>query len=205
MGMDSLAQLALDDFLERLGSKEPVPGGGAAAGVTGSIGAALALMVVNYSIGRKNLAEHQEQLGAMAKELQGLRAQMVRLADEDASAYAALSALWGLPKEDPKRADGWGAALDRAIAVPTGIMDAGAGLLELCARLAPICNRNLLSDLAGASALAEACVRAAGQNVRVNAAMLDDQDEAKRLMADLEHRRARAGEARAAIEKACGS
>lgn len=205
MGMDSLAQLTLDDFLDRLGSKDPVPGGGAAAGVTGAIGAALTLMVVNYSIGRKSLAQHQEELQSIESDLRDLRAQMMHLADEDASAYAELSALWGLPKDDPKRIEGWNLALDRAIAVPTGIMDAGAKLLDLCARLAPICNKNLLSDLAGASALGEACVRAAGQNVRVNASMLDDTDATERLMQDLAARRANAGKVKEAIEKACGS
>ncbi len=203
--MERLASLSIDDFLTRLGSKEPVPGGGAAAGVTGAIGAALALMVVSYSIGRKNLAEHQDALGEIKAALEDLRGRLAHLADEDAKAYAELSALWGLPKDDRKRTECWNLALDRAIAVPTGIMDAGAKLLELCAYLAPICNRNLLSDLAGASALAEACVRAAGQNVRVNAAMLDDNDACERLMADLAHRRASAGEKRAEIERACGS
>ncbi|MCA9271531.1 MAG: cyclodeaminase/cyclohydrolase family protein [Phycisphaerales bacterium] len=203
--MDSLADLTLDVFLDRLGSKEPVPGGGAAAGATGAIGAALALMVVSYSIGRKNLAQHQEELQSIEGDLRDLRARMMHLADEDASAYAELSALWGLPKDDPKRIEGWNLALDRAIAVPTGIMDAGAKLLDVCAQLAPICNKNLLSDLAGASALGEACVRAAGQNVRVNALMLDDKDATERLMQDLAARRARAGGAREAIEKACGS
>jgi len=205
MGMERLASLSIDDFLTRLGSKEPVPGGGAAAGVTGAIGAALAQMVVSYSIGRKNLAEHQDALKAIGSALDELLARLTHLADEDATAYAELSALWGLPKDDPKRVKGWNLALDRAIAVPTGIMDAGAKLLELCAQLAPICNKNLLSDLAGASALAEACVRAAGQNVRVNAAMLEDTDASERLMADLASRRRSAGEKRAEIERACGS
>ncbi len=205
MGMERLASLTIDDFLGRLGSKQPVPGGGAAAGVTGAIGAALALMVVAYSIGRKSLAAHQEGLVSIREKLEKLRASMLRLADEDASAYAQLSALWGLPKDDPQRIRGWGPALDRAIAVPTGIMDEGARLLDLCAQLAPICNTNLLSDLAGASSLAEACVRAAGQNVRVNAPMLNDKDATDKLMADLAHRRERARQMRDRIEKACGS
>lgn len=205
LGMERLATLTIDDFLDRLGSKEPVPGGGGAAGVSGAVGAALALMVVSYSIGRKNLVEHQDILGAIDTELQDLRARMMHLADEDASAYAELSALWGLPKSDPRRMEGWDLALDRAIAVPTGIMDAGARLLDLCARLAPICNTLLFSDLAGAAALAEACVRVAGQNVRVNAVMMGNTNATERLLADLEHRRTRASQMRAEIEKVCGS
>lgn len=204
MGMDPLGSLRLDDFLDRLGSKEPVPGGGAAAGVTGAIGAALALMVVEYSVGRKAAAQHEAALSEIRGSIQGLRSKLMSLADADAEAYAALSGLWGV-REDPARADEWADALRRAIEVPTRIMEVGEEALGLCERLAPICNRNLLSDLAGSAALFEACVRAAGQNVRVNAGMLKDRVEAESILADLAARRARAHALRERVERACGS
>ena len=59
--------------------------------------------------------------------------------------------------------------------------------------------------VAKAAALAEACVKSAGQNVRVNAGMLEDEGEKKRILDDLASRRARACELCQEIEKACGS
>jgi len=202
--MERLASLTIDDFLARLGSKEPVPGGGAAAAVTGAIGAALAQMVVTYSIGRKNLPA-QAELIAIEAELRGLRDDLTAGADADARAYAGLSALWKLPKDDPQRTRNWPGALASALGAPSSVMACGLRLLTLCEKLAPIGNTNLLSDLAGAAALAEACVLAAGQNVRVNAALLDDKAAAEEVLTKLERDRLRASELRAAVERACGS
>lgn len=204
MGMERLASLTIDDFLARLGSKEPVPGGGAAAAVTGAIGAALAQMVVSYSIGRKSLLA-QPELEEIAAQLDKLRGSLLVSADMDAKAYSELSALWKLPKDDPKRQDKWTQAVVHAMAIPTSVMSSGTELLGVCLKLAPICNTNLLSDLAGAAALAEACVLAAGQNVRVNAALLDDKPAAAEILTKLERDRLRASELRAAVERACGS
>ena len=59
-----LSQCTCEDFAAKLASKEPVPGGGGVAALAGSLGAALASMVANYSIGKKKFlgmeAKHQE-------------------------------------------------------------------------------------------------------------------------------------------------
>jgi formiminotetrahydrofolate cyclodeaminase len=205
MRMDRLGNAVLTDMLDRLGSKEPVPGGGAAAGVAGALSAALGSMVVAYSLGRKSLAQHQDDLTEIDQRLKALRTGLLEAADRDAQAYAGLNELWGLPKDDPIRSAKWKGALELAIAVPTEIMDAGDELLKIFAELTPICNQNLTSDLAGAAAIAEACVKSAGQNVRVNANMLDDADVKQSILDDLASRRESAEHLCASIERACGS
>ena len=47
--MNDFMKLNCDEFLERLASKEPVPGGGGAAALGGAIGAALTSMVANLT------------------------------------------------------------------------------------------------------------------------------------------------------------
>ena len=47
----SLPDASLLNLLESLAAKQPTPGGGAVASLTAAIGAALAQMVVNYSLG----------------------------------------------------------------------------------------------------------------------------------------------------------
>ena len=51
-----LATLAAADFAERLAAREPVPGGGGAAALVGALGAALASMVANYTVGKPRYA-----------------------------------------------------------------------------------------------------------------------------------------------------
>ena len=52
-----LRNQSLDSLLHALGDRTPVPGGGAAAGITASIGIAAARMVLAYSVDRPELSE----------------------------------------------------------------------------------------------------------------------------------------------------
>lgn len=55
-----LSQETCNIFAEKLASKEPVPGGGGVAALVGSLGAALATMVANYSIWQKSIFGYGE-------------------------------------------------------------------------------------------------------------------------------------------------
>ena len=48
-----ITQSSIDEFLERLASGDPTPGGGSAAAIMGAMGAALVSMVCSVSIGKK--------------------------------------------------------------------------------------------------------------------------------------------------------
>ncbi|MEM7623424.1 MAG: cyclodeaminase/cyclohydrolase family protein, partial [Planctomycetota bacterium] len=201
LAMESLGQLNLMSLLGRLASKSPTPGGGAVAGLVGAQSAALARMVVSYSLGRKSLAEHQSQLETIATQLDNARGVMLSLADADADAYASLSALWGSKSEKP---DEFRAAVRRAIQVPRSVMAASADLLRLCESLAPISNPNLASDLVAAAVLAEAAAKAASLNAHVNAEQLDGVDERDRLLSEVDTAIADAAERRARVASASG-
>lgn len=179
--MESIAQLTLAELLDRLASKSPAPGGGAVAGLVGAQAAALARMVVSYSLGRRSLAEHQDELEALAQQLDNARGVMLTLADADAEAYATLSAVWSKRHDDPAAFE---RAVRRAIRVPRSVMAAAVDLLRLCESLAPISNPNLRSDLVAAAVLAEAAGEAAALNVRVNAPQLSDERDRARVLAE---------------------
>ncbi len=82
---DSILDLSVRELLERLGSSDPAPGGGAAAALAGALGAALVQMTANLSIGRPKLADieaHARQIEAQAAEL---RQRLAQLGDADAA------------------------------------------------------------------------------------------------------------------------
>jgi len=191
MPESAFSQLSVGDFLEMVAAKIPAPGGGAVASCTGGLAAALASMVVAYSLGKKHLADHQPRLDAAAAALERARALMMELAEEDAAAYAAVNELSRLPEGDPRRAEQLGPAQAAAIAAPMSVAAGAADLLRLFEDLAPITNRHLRSDLAIAAVLAAATARSALWNVRVNVPPGDARGaatvaQAERLVAESE-------------------
>lgn len=168
MTQESFADMRFADFLGAVAAKSPAPGGGAVASASGALAAALAQMVVNYSIGKKDLLEQQEELKHALAKLERARAVFLELADEDAAAYSQLNALQKLSPGDPKRTSELPAAQQVAVQVPRSVAAAAIDLLRMFEQLAPITNRYLRSDLGIAADLAEATVRAALWNVRIN-------------------------------------
>jgi methenyltetrahydrofolate cyclohydrolase len=163
-----LEPLKLGEFLDALGAKTPAPGGGAAASLVGSIGAALGQMVVSYSTGRKSLQAHVPQLESAKSSLDRARAVLIELAAEDAAGYAALNELQKLPPTDPNRTRDEPAAAAAAINAPRATAAACADLLRLLESLVTITNPNLASDLAISAVLSLAAARSAWWNVEVN-------------------------------------
>lgn len=171
--MSQLAFSRFADLLSAIAAKTPTPGGGAVASAVGALSAALAEMVVAYSVGKKSLAPHAPALDSAKVRLENARGLLLQLADEDASAYGAVNELSRLPESDPRRAE-LPAAIAASVQVPAAVMAACTDLLRLMEDLAPITNKQLKSDLAIAAILAEATARASRWNILVNAPSLPD-------------------------------
>jgi formiminotetrahydrofolate cyclodeaminase len=200
--MDPIATMTVSGFLEQLASKSPTPGGGAAAAATGATAAALAGMVLAYSVNRRSLAEHREMLEEALARTTEARAEMLALGDEDAEAYAALNELQKLDENDERRVKEESDALIRATAVPARVMELASELLGLFESLVGKTNPHLRSDLAIAAALAESACASAAWNVRINAPGLPETERAATL-GRAETAVRLAGEARVRIERGC--
>lgn len=167
-----LSSLTLADFLDQTAAKTPTPGGGAIASVTGALAAALAQMVVSYSVGKKSLAAHEPALRSALAELTAARTVLLTLAEEDAAAYGLVNELMRLPETDLRRLAEFPGAVRTAVAVPQSVLAAAINLLRHFEQLAPITNHHLRSDLAIAAVLAEATARASAWNIRINASLV---------------------------------
>ena len=169
---DKLSDLPLQALLDRLASSDPVPGGGSAAALAGAMGAALVAMVAELTIGRTEYSEHDltlRDLRAAALDRQQL---LLSLAEEDASAYQAVVAARRMIKETEPEREARAAALRTAMIgaarVPLRTANVAAEVLELASQIAPIGNRNAVSDAGVAAQLAGAALRGALLNVRIN-------------------------------------
>src|SRR6059036_3701584 len=81
---DRLIERTLRAFSDDLASDAPVPGGGSAAAYAGAMGAALAAMVARIAAKKSDDESLRDYIGAV----DNLRADFVRLVDDDSAAYA---------------------------------------------------------------------------------------------------------------------
>jgi formiminotetrahydrofolate cyclodeaminase len=174
------ATYPISAFLDALAAKQPIPGGGAVAALAGALAAAMGEMVLNYSVGKKELAPHQEELDSLLHQLHNARWMLTQLLIEDQLAFAALAAERKTQKSSPKQSHPTlDSALLACIAVPQAVGATALAILGAAQRALPIANRHLLSDLAVCAELAMATLRCAAYNVRINLA--DVADPARRL------------------------
>jgi formiminotetrahydrofolate cyclodeaminase len=164
-------------FLAAAAAKQPSPGGGSATALVGALAAAMGEMTVNYSVGKKGLEQHQDDLRAALAELTRARGLMLTLMAEDQAAYEALTTARKLPVGSPQREQEIAVALLACIRVPQAMAATAVAILELCERVVDRVNYYLLSDLAVCADLAMATARCAVYNVRVNLPELEDPRE----------------------------
>ena len=184
----SFAAGTLREFVDRLASAEPAPGGGSASAIAASFGAALVAMVASLSQDRPRYAAHNELHADAADRGRALATRLLELADEDAEAYAAFAAAMKLPKDGdgaPERTRAMQAAARRAAQVPLETVEACREVVVAAEALAGRSNRNASSDLNVAALLATAGAHGAAANVRVNLPSLDPRDP---FIADAEAR-----------------
>jgi formiminotetrahydrofolate cyclodeaminase len=169
------------DFLDATAAKQPAPGGGSVTALVGALSAAIGEMVLSYSVGKKGLEAHQDDLKSALAELHRARQVMLDLMVEDQAAYQALTAAKKLLKDSPQWASEYAAALAASISTPQLIAVTAAAILALTDRLVEKVNYYLLSDLAVCAELAMATVRCGIYNVRVNQSELTDAAERQRV------------------------
>lgn len=163
-----LESWSFGDVLDSVAAKTPTPGGGAVASAVGALAASLAAMVVNYTVGKKSFAAHEERLRGSVERLRQGRRLLLQLAAEDAESYGAMNELMRLPEDDERRRRELPEVAAAAVAAPRATIAACADLLRLFEELLPITNRMLRSDLAIAVILAESAARASRWNVMIN-------------------------------------
>lgn len=185
MAEGGLIGLTVDEFLRQLASGEPTPGGGAAASLSGALGAALVSMVCNLTIGRERYAATETEVRAIRDEATALLDRLQRGIDEDAAAFDEVMAAYKLPRATDDEKTARYAAIQEATywaaLTPLSLAEASAAVVELAERALGKTNTNVASDLAVAALLGVAGLDGCAANVATNLATLKDEDRKSTL------------------------
>ena len=113
-------------------------------------------------------------------EAEALRQRLTAMIEADVQAFDGLMVAYKLPRaseqEKASRTHAVQQALKEATDVPLGCAEACAEVIELARRVAPIGNRNVISDAGVASLAAYAGLRSAALNVAINVPSIQDAD-----------------------------
>ena len=200
---ERLNDLTVRALVERLATSDPVPGGGSVAALAGAMGAALVSMVVELTAGRPSAAGHEAALAEIKTGATSWQSELLNLAELDANAYAAVVTARRMPRETERerevRAVQLGVALRDATRIPLATARGASEVLDLAIRLAPIGNRNAVSDVGVAGLLAATALRGAALNVEINLPFVSDNglrveaaDGIRRLLETVDERDERA-------------
>jgi len=176
------------EFVEVLASSAPVPGGGGAAAFGGAIGMALSNMVGNLTVGKKKYADVEAEVKDLLAKGSRIIEEFERLVSRDAEVFEPLSKAYGIPKDDPKRAETLEKCAIQACSVPMEIMRKAAEGLRVANRMAQIGSALAVSDAGCAAAFLKAALVAGSLNVVINLNIIKDEAflaQARREMAEL--------------------
>ena len=178
LGAYPLINMKLNQFADETASESPAPGGGSISAYVGALGISLGTMVANLSSHKKGWDDRWKEFSDWAEKGQHLKAQLLKLVDEDTKAFNKIMDAFGLPKATDEEKKSRKAAIQDAtkyaIEVPFKVMQLSYESFEVIRAMAEIGNPNSASDAGVGALCARAAVYGAYLNVRINASGLDD-------------------------------
>ena len=181
--MSLLMDMTLRNYSDVLASSEPAPGGGSTAALSGVLGSALTMMVVNLSLGKKSYEVLDNQIKAQfmkeADNVKLLQAELTGLVDEDSKAFNKFMEAMKLPKDTDEQKQIRGERMQEAslyaLQVPLKTAESCFELLKNQLTIAKYGNKNAVSDVGVGALLALSGLEGAVLNVNINLPGISDE------------------------------
>jgi len=175
----------ITDFVATTASNEPVPGGGSIAALAGALGAALAEMVGQLTIGKKKYVEVNDEMEEMVASLEKKRQTLIELIDKDATSFDGVMKAFKMPKETDEEKAARSAAIQEetkyAASVPLETARVAFSIMDEAERAVVKGNKNAVTDGATAAMMARTAVLAALMNVKINLTSIKDESFVKTM------------------------
>ncbi|MGB1800271.1 MAG: methenyltetrahydrofolate cyclohydrolase [Gammaproteobacteria bacterium] len=175
-----IKDMTIQVFLDELAGKTSTPGGGAAAAISGAMGAALISMVANFTIGKKGYENIEDESKQILDKSEKLRSNLTEAINDDVRVFNRVMAAYGMPKETDKekkaRSTEIQAALKEATDVPLECAKLCREVINLSQPIADKGNNNVISDAGVAVLAGYAGLRSAALNVYINIGAIKDEE-----------------------------
>jgi len=185
----TLARLRVSEFVDEVSRDTPAPGGGSIAALAGALGAALASMVANLSVGKGEFDAQYKELCALAERAQAAKDELLRAIDADTEAFNEVMAALRMPRDTSEQLAARSLAIRAgyvtAARVPLRTAQLCREVLDLCQAAAGIGNQSVMSDAGVGALMAYAGVQGAIHNVRINLPHTKDQAFVDRMESEL--------------------
>ena len=185
-----LASLSVKGFLSELASDSPAPGGGSVAALAGALGTALSSMVCNLTIGKEKYKDVQDEIKDVLKKSENLRKRLTELIDKDTEAFIDVMKAFKMPKDTEKQKEKRKQAIQEgyktAASVPLETARTCEKILDVALVVAEKGNQNSITDAVVSALMANAGVKAAVLNVKINLGSIKDEKFVERITVELE-------------------
>lgn len=166
--MSEFGDMTMDQYRDALASNNPTPGGGTAAAVALSQGAALAIMVCNLTEGKEKWKDGWRAAEETRLIAEPLLERGYELAEDDSNVFDAVMSAYRMPKDDEQRTAHIHMALSRAANVPMQTARSSFRLLDSLLPLAKTGNANAVTDVGVSALLISAACKGGIFNAEIN-------------------------------------
>ena len=173
-----MRDLSLNEFSEKLFSKEPVPGGGGASALVGALSVSLGAMAANLTLGKEKYAKYSDELNANLKKAEKLRLRLLELIEEDAVGFGEINKAYKVKPRDEELIE---KALVSAATPPLKMMEAIKEVIDILIVFSDKTSVLVVSDVGVGAKFAEAALKSAYLNVVVNVKLMKDEKTAAEI------------------------
>jgi formiminotetrahydrofolate cyclodeaminase len=170
---------SLKNYIEILSSKTPAPGGGSATALCASLSSSLLNMVLNYTIGKKQYSNFEEELKKIKEKNEEILKECINFIEEDSKIYYKIDKAMK-ERLSPEE------YLKLSINLHFKICQYMSKIVDFCDILTEKGNINLISDTGISNILAFSSFISAKINILINLKYIGDENLKKEIKGKIE-------------------
>ena len=179
------------DFIDVLGSKNPTPGGGAVAALSGAMGVALSRMVCNLTVGKKKYEKYEKDIKIILARCIELEKSLLQLIDKDAENFMPLYNAYSLPRDTQENKEQRNRLIEEgsklACEAPIEIIKLCIETVKLHEELLDKGSKIVISDVGVGIQCLRAAIISARLNVLINLGAIKDEQYKNQIREEIDY------------------